>query len=564
MTQALTDERKLPAPSKVEEVKLRSRYLRGTIREELKNASDRFGGDSPHLLKFHGMYQQENRDERKLKVKEERTYRLMVRSRIPGGLLTSAQYRVYSALAERYGNGTIRLTARQSIQLHGVAKSGVKETVQAIQAALLTTAGACGDVVRNVMVTPDPSPRPALESLRAAGAALSERFRPQSRAYAEIWLDDEPVAELSEPEPIYGRAYLPRKFKMGLTLEGDNSIDAYTQDLAFIAMVDRDDQIAGYDVLAGGGMGKTHRNPRTFPRLADEIAFVPPQALIPVAEAAVAIHRDYGDRSDRKHARLKYVLEERGAEWFRAELKLRAGVALAPFRPVRMETPFWYGWQGIGGGRWSLGLPVPSGRIKDEGSFRLKAFLDRLAEREELAFRLTPQQHLLVLGIADAERPALERLAAQRGVSLDSTLTLASQALACPALPTCGLALSEAERYLPDLIGDLERALSESHPGANDAPVVRVTGCPNGCARPYTAEIGIVGQGPGTYALYLGGDRAGTRLAREFMVQVRAERFPSLFRRLFARWAREAPREPFGDFVDTRWDQLQADLKAAS
>ena len=550
-------------PSKAESMKLRSRHLRGTLAEELANGQDRFAGDSPGLLKFHGMYQQENRDERKTKAKAERAHRLMVRSRIPGGLLGAAQLRAYLDIAERLADGTLRITTRQSLQLHGVAKGDVKAAVQAIHAALLTTAGACGDLVRNVMVTPDPSPRPALEALRAAAVELSDHFRPATHAYAEIWLDDEPVAEVASPEPIYGSAYLPRKFKMGMTLEGDNSIDAYTQDLAFVAFVDRDDRIVGYDVLAGGGLGKTHRNARTFPRLADEIVFIEPAALRAVAEAAVGIHRDFGDRADRKHARLKYVLEERGAEWFRAELARRSGAAPHSFRPLRMEVPLWYGWHGPAGGPLSLGIHVPSGRIKDDGALRLRAFLKGLADDGRIAFRLTPQQHLLALGIEPERRLEIELLAASHGIGLDSRVSLTKQALACPALPTCGLALSEAERVLPDLARSLEMSLRAAHPETTQPPIVRVTGCPNGCARPYTAEIGIVGNGPRMYALYLGGDRFGTRLAREFQERIDIDRLVALLADLFARWAREAPLEAFGDFVHARWDALRP-VSAAS
>lgn len=548
----------LAKPSKAEEMKHRSRQLRGTLRDELANDSDRFTGDSPGLLKFHGMYQQENRDERKLKVKADRTYSLMIRGRIPGGELSAAQMRAYLDIADQHADGTLRITTRQSLQLHGVAKGDARKTVRAIHAALLTTVAACGDVVRNVMMTPDPTSRPALDRLREAAAVLSDHFRPASKAYAEVWLDDEQVAEVTTAEPIYGSAYLPRKFKIGMTLAGDNSIDAYTQDLAFVAVTDAEDRIAGYNVLAGGGMGKTHRNVRTYPRLADEIAFITPEALLPVAEAVVAIHRDFGDRSDRKHARLKYVIQERGVEWFRKELATRSLAKLRPFRPHATEVPLWYGWHESQGGRWSLGIFVPSGRIKDSEAVRCKSLLRRLAADEELRFRLTPQQHLLIVGIPSERRLEIESLAAEHGVSLESRVSLTTQALACPALPTCGLALSEAERALPEMTQALERALREAHPRATQAPIVRVTGCPNGCARPYTAEIGIVGNGPRTYALYLGGDRAGTRMAREFDERIHIEKLIALLGDLFARWAAEAPREAFGDYVDSRWDPLRS------
>jgi sulfite reductase beta subunit-like hemoprotein len=557
-----------PEGSKAEAVKRRSKLLRGTLREELDNGSDRFKGDSPALLKFHGMYQQENRDERKLKEKAERTVRVMVRSRIPGGLLTGAQWRAYGKLADRFGDRTLRITARQSIQLHGIVKSGVKRTLQEIHEALLTTTGACGDLVRNVMVTPDPAPRPALAQLRRAAVELSDRFRPRSGAYAEVFLDGKPAdpalpAEEQEQEPLYGPAYLPRKFKMGMTLAGDNSIDAYTQDLAFIAVTDAEDRIAGYNVLAGGGMGKTHRHPRTFPRLADEIAFISPEDLVPVADAVVGIHRDFGDRVDRKHARLKYVLEERGLAWFRAELMRRGGVALAPYRPMHLDIPYWYGWHAMAGGRWSLGIPVLSGRVRDDGAVRMRTFLDRVAERPGVKLQLTPQQHVLIFDIPGPDRAEVDRLREEHGVPAGPKLDLRTQALACPAMPTCSLALSEAERFLPELLANLNTALTESHPAAAHAPLLRVTGCPNGCVRPYTAEIGVVGQGPRNYALYLGGNRAGTRLAREFQDNVPAARLGPVLAELFALWAAEAPGADFGDFVDSRWEGLQG-LKALS
>lgn len=534
--------------------------LAGTIATTLADpGADRFSDDDNQFLKFHGIYQQDDRDLRKTGKK----YIMMIRGRIPGGVLSSAQYRVYDELSERHGNQTLRVTTRQSIQFHGVVKSRLGPLMKSLNEALLTTAAACGDVARNVMA-PCPPPRTDLErQIQRDARAISDALLPATPAYHAIWLDGAQLdlgapAQQGFADPLYGRTYLPRKFKVGFALPPVNDVDIFTQCLGFIAIPDEQGRLAGYNVTVGGGMGRSHNNDATFPRLADVAGFITPEQVVEVARVVVTIHRDFGDRADRKHARLKYVIADRGIAWFREEFAKRAGFALEPERPFEFEherPP--YGWSEQGDGRWFLGLFVENGRIKDDGDWRLKTALREIATRFDIEFRLTPVETVVLANIADADKPAIEQILAVHGVAgADQFSPIRRASMACVALPTCGLALAESERYLPGLMTRIEALLDEV--GLRDEEItVRMTGCPNGCARPYAAEIGFVGKGPGRYQLWLGGNATGTRLNRVFKEMVKDPEIIDELRPLLTRFASERQeQERFGDWVArTLWTE---------
>lgn len=548
----------LPPPDakpldKAEALKAASRGLRGTIADELASDADHFSGDAAALLKFHGMYQQDNRDLRQSSAAgKTRVHSLMLRGRIPGGRLSAAQYAVWDDLATRYGGGSLRITTRQSFQLHGVLKAHVKPVIRAIHQALMSTIAACGDVARNVTQAPNPLGRPELALLDDVATTLSRHFEPKTGAYAEIWLDDEKAASIETPEtePLYGPTYLPRKFKIAVTLAGNNTVDLYTNDLAVAATLGAEGRINGYFVFVGGGLGMTHHKPETFPRLADGLGWIPEQALLPVCEAVLTTQRDHGDRTNRRHARLKYLIHDRGVDWFRAEVEARSGVRFDPEAPLPpWQTPSYLGWQRRADGRWALGCHTLSGRIVDREGAPLKSTLRRLIDTYGLDVQLTCDQDLILLGIADADKPAMEATLTEAGLNLASPAPLYDRALACVALPTCGLAITESERYLPSLLPVIQAAL-ERHGLVSRAPVIRITGCPNGCARPYSAEIGLVGRTPGVYAVYVGGNAEGTRLADLLSDSVRQADFPAYFDRLFGLWAAQSlPGERLGDCV---------------
>jgi len=533
-------------PSKVEEVKLGSHGLRGTLADELGNNAPTFSGDSAVLLKFHGIYQGYDRDsatELKQKGLGKQT-QLMVRVRIPGGRLTAAQYLALDELADRHGNGTLRLTTRQSIQFHGVLKRGAKETIAGIDRALLTTLAACGDVVRTVTTVAAPIRDAVHTQLEADARRLSAHLLPQSGAYHEIWLDGEPVAGEAE-ETLYGHTYLPRKFKMGLAVPEDNSIDVLTNDLGIIALFEGE-TLTGYNLALGGGLGMTHNNPRTFPRLASPVAFVGPADLLPAAEAVVRLHRDHGDRSDRRRARLKYVIADHGEAWAKARLEEYMGKPLDdPRRMPRFQVRDHLGWHEQGDGRLYLGVPIPSGRIAGEARRALREAIAQFG----LDPIISPTQDLILSNATPEDRPAIEAVLRAGGISLQEDVTPVRRwSLACPALPTCGLALTEAERVQDPLITGIEAALAR-HGLKDERLAIRITGCPNGCARPYAGDIGIVGRMPGFYALYVGGDFEGTRLNFRLLDRVAESDVAASLEPLFALFAAERMRgEGFGDF----------------
>jgi sulfite reductase (ferredoxin) len=504
--------------SKAEAVKQQSRRLRGHIARDLADTAAPFDKEGYSLLKFHGVYQGYDRDSAtELKQRgESKHWQFMVRVRIPGGRLTAGQYLALDALADRYADGSLRITARQSIQFHGVVKAGLKATIAEVNAALLTTLAACGDVVRTVTTVPAPIRDTAHRRLEADARRLSTHLLPRTRGYHEIWVEGAPWREdasaAEEPDPLYGDRYLPRKFKAGLAIPEDNTIDVLTNDLAIVALFDGD-HLAGYNFLLGGGHGMTHNNPKTYPRLATPVAFIEPEDLLEAAAAVVQLHRDHGDRGNRRHARLKYVIAENGEEWARERLAEYLGKALAPRRAMPpFMVPDHLGWHEQGDGRLYLGIPVSSGRVVDGGQSRLRTALREIVEQFGCDPILMPSQDIILSEIRPQDQGAIKSLLREHRVRLAGDISPAERwALACPALPSCGLALTEAERVRDDIVAAIEARLR--HYGLEHERLsIRITGCPNGCARPYTGDIGIVGRLPGFYSLYVGGDFAGTRL----------------------------------------------------
>ncbi len=531
----------------VEDLKRDSRHLRGTLAEELASPEPGFAEGSQQLLKPHGLYQQTDRDARKAaKATGEAPPppALMARGRIPGGRLDARAWRVWDALADTYGDGSLRITTRQSLELHGVLKGDLKATLKGLREGLQTTTGACGDVVRNVLAPPNPTGRPDLARLAEEAAQLSDHFKAASRAYAEIFLDGERVPDEPEVEPLYGATYLPRKFKIALTLAGENTVDLLTHDLGLAATFE-DGELTGWHVFAGGGMGMTHGNDQTFPRLADHLGWIPTGALLRTSEAVVSLHRDFGDRGNRRRARLKYVLHDRGAAWARAEVATRSGV---PFedRPLpTWTTPTLLGWHRAQDGTWSLGLHTLSGRIQGP----LKDALREAIGAYALGVQLTPEQDLVLTGIRPEDREALQAHFEARGLPTEAPGRAYDRALACVALPWCGLAVAEAERALPAFLAPLQAAL-DRHGRTDQAPTFRVTGCANGCARPYAAELALVGQAPDRYVLWAGGSAEGTELAFPVRDKVTPSELPGLFDRLVEAWVQQGhPGEPFGAFA---------------
>jgi len=544
----------LPKRSAVEGIKESSRQLRGTIADELATDTDHFNDADKQLLKFHGSYQQEDRDARKTRRKEGvgKHHMFMVRCKIPGGRLTASQYLAMDDLAGAYANGTLRFTSRQGIQLHGVLKGNLKETIAGINACLLTTLGACGDVERNVMACPAPHHDGLHAQLQETAAVLATHLAPRSRAYHEIWLNGEPVGEPQagpDVEPIYGKVYLPRKFKTGLALPEDNCIDIHAQDLGLLAIVEHG-KIAGYNVLVGGGMGMTHGNPNTFPHLARPICYVPAAAVVGAAEAVVRLFRDHGNRADRKRARIKYLVHDWGVEKFREVLRGYLGGSLTPPRPLQVGgfDPH-HGWQSQGDGKYFYGLSIENGRVKDDGALRLRTGLRKIIERLQPAIRLTPLQDILLCDLQADARQEIERLLEDHGIARPEQISNVQRySMACPAIPTCGLAISESERLLPNIIDQLEAELRRL--GLEQETLsVRMTGCPNGCARPYQSDIGLVGRSGDKFTIFLGGHVLGNRLNFMFKDLVHKSDIVATLLPLLERFKQDRrPGESFGDY----------------
>ncbi len=541
------------ARSRNEDIKEASRHLRGTIEAGLAEAvTGAIAEDDAQLTKFHGTYLQDDRDLRpeRRRKKLEQAYAFMVRVRVPGGVCTPAQWLAMDRIAEDFGNGTLRLTTRQAFQLHGVIKSNLKRTMQAIHGALMDTVAACGDVNRNVMCNPNPYQSRAHAAALELARAISDHLTPRTGAYHEIWLDGEKVIDTgSEEEPIYGRHYLPRKFKTVVAVPPSNDVDVFAQDLGFIAITDEEGAVVGYDVTVGGGMGMTHGEPETYPRTADLMGFCRPEQAVAVAEQVVTVQRDFGDRANRKHARLKYTIEDRGLAWFRAEVERRLGFALEEPRPFRFEhTGDRYGWAPDHEGNWHYTLFIENGRVRDTGAQLIKTGLRTIAGVHQGDFRLSANQNLVIARVPARQKARIERLLRQFGLTHElSGLRLNS--MACVALPTCGLALAESERYLPDLVRALEGVIDKAGL-RDDEIVIRMTGCPNGCARPYLAEIGLVGRAPGRYNLYLGAAFDGSRLNKLYRKDVDHEEILAALTPLLLSYAKERlTGERFGDFV---------------
>ncbi len=538
----------------VEEIKARSDFLRGTIVESLADgATGTLAEDDTQLSKFHGFYQQDDRDIRaeRTRQKLEPAHSFMIRVRVPGGIATSAQWLEMDSLARRYANHTLRLTTRQAFQFHGVIKRDLKPTIAAINSTLLDTFAACGDVNRNVMCTPL-AERSAIHSAAYATAvAISAHLTPNTNAYHEIWLDKKRVAGGKDSEPIYGATYLPRKFKIGVAIPPSNDVDIFSQDLGFIA-IERNGELAGFNVTVGGGMGMHHGEPETYPRVADVIGFCTPDQAVSVAEQAVKIQRDHGDRTNRKHARLKYTIDDNGLDWFRGELCKRLGFELLPEAPyLFVSRGDEFGWAVDQHDEWHLTLFVPQGRLADVGKNRMLSALAAIAKVHDGTFRLTANQNVIISEVPAAKKLRIEHMLQTHGVKPTQEISpLRQQALACVALPTCGLALAEAERYLPDLTTKVE-SLLQKHDLIEEPITLRITGCPNGCARPYLAEIALVGKASGQYSLFLGGNSDGTRLNQLTHENVNEDQILEILDQWLASFvAQHHANESLGDFID--------------
>ncbi|MGN6387019.1 MAG: NADPH-dependent assimilatory sulfite reductase hemoprotein subunit [Verrucomicrobiota bacterium] len=544
------------APAKVthnELIKAANPTLAGTIGSTLADPNvDRFSDDDTQFLKFHGIYQQDDRDKRKTG----KQYIFMVRGRLPGGVVTADQYLAFDRLSTECGNNTLRITTRQGFQFHGVVKKGLGPLIKGINDALSTTIAACGDINRNIMASATPATSPLVDQIYRQARDLTKELLPKTRAYHEIWVEGKSIELEQNPnrdfeDPLYGKAYLPRKFKIAFVIPPLNDIDVHSNDLGLVAIIEND-QLLGYDVLVGGGMGMSHGNAETYPRMATLIGFCTPDQVEAVAKATIGIHRDFGDRVNRKHARFKYVVEERGNDWTREEIERRAGLKLQPARPYHFDRQGdLLGWHKQFDGKNFLGLFVENGRVRDSESAQLKTALRKIVEQFRPEVRLTPSQNLLLVNVEDAQIKGINDILAAHGIPVENQGTpvrLAS--IACPALPTCGLALAESERVMPSVITRIENLLAETGLEGEEI-VVRMTGCPNGCARPYMAELAFVGRAPNKYQLYLGGNVASTRMNRLYKENVKSEDFENELRPIFTRYAQERQRgERFGDWSE--------------
>jgi sulfite reductase (NADPH) hemoprotein beta-component len=532
-----------------ESMKAASDYLRGTIAEGLL---DRITGavpsaDDVKLMKFHGIYQQDDRDLRdeRRRQKLEPAFQFMIRVRLPGGVCSPAQWLKLDALARAHGGETLRITTRQTFQFHWVLKDSLRPIIQGLHDSLLDTVAACGDDSRGVMCTVDPESSRFHAEVAAMAKRVSDHVIPKTRAYHEIWHGSERVASSEMEEPFYGRTYMPRKFKIGFALPPSNDIDVYAQDLGFIA-IGGEGGLAGFNVAVGGGMGRTDQAPKTYPRLASVIGFVPVDRVIACADAVMAVQRDYGDRKDRQHARFKYTIDDKGLDWIKAEIERNMGAAFEEARPFAFTANGdSYGWNTTPDGRHHRTVFIENGRLD-------LALLDALRDVARIhrgTFRLTANQNVIIAGAADEEHDAIDAVLAEHGLATDRASTLRRNSIACVAFPTCGLAMAESERYLPDLLGKIEAILAAN--GLTEEPItIRMSGCPNGCSRPYIAEIGLTGRAPGKYNLYLGGGFHGQRLNRMIRENVGEPVILEVLADVLARYATERQvGERFGDFT---------------
>ncbi len=554
MTQSTKDTIAQNPLSAVEAIKVESRYLRGSIIESLAEQSTGALAESDtQLIKFHGSYQYDDRDvrEERRQQKLEPDYMFMIRVRVPAGVCTPAQWMAIDKLAGKYGDGTLRLTTRQAFQLHGVLKGNLRHTLKGINDSLLTTIAACGDVTRNVVCNPNPLLSSVHSEVHSWALRLSRHLEPRTTAYHELWIEGENIGPAEDfSEPIYGRTYLPRKFKIGIAVPPTNEVDVFAQDLGLIAIVEGG-CLVGFNVAVGGGMGMTTGDTNTYPRLADLIGFCTPEHVIQVAEAVVTAYRDSGDRTNRRHARLKYVIDSLGLDWFREELARRLGRPLGKPRDYVFEhSGDRMGWVEGEDGAWHLTLFVENGRIQDSETQRFRSGLRAIAEVHTGDFRLTPNQNVIVASVPANQKKQIDQIATQFGMIASRRLSpLRMASMACVALPTCGLAMAESERYLPSFLDKLE-AIVAAH-GIPDVDLtVRMTGCPNGCARPYLAEIGLVGRAVGRYNLYLGGDKRGQRMNRLYKENIDETAILKELDVVIGEYAQgRSQGESFGDFV---------------
>ncbi len=543
--------------SKVEHVKTLSRNLRGTITESIENTSTiKFTDDDYELLKFHGTYQGYNRDtatERK-KQKLDKEWEFMVRVKLPGGRINAAQYLALDNFADDYANGTLRITSRQGIQFHNILKGELHPMISAINKALMTTLGACGDVVRNVMSSPSPVNKPVYVQIQKDAEILNDELMPTTPAYHEIWVDGEKhFSGQEKPDPLYGERWLPRKFKVALALPEDNTIDVLTNCIGLIAVIE-DEQIIGYNMYLGGGLGMTHNKPETYPRLASPITYVPRSDLIDAVKAVVKLQRDNGDRSNRKHARLKYVVEEQGVEWTKRTLDHYFGRELEDVRPIPdLEVADHMGWhiQDAEKDTWYLGLHVSSGRVKDDGDIKLRSALRQIAETLGIYYVLMPTEDILICDVQADQKDVIESILKEYSVPHSKDVPVIEKwGMSCVALPTCGKALAEGERARKPIFDSILKVL-EKHNLDKELISVRITGCPNGCSRPYVGDIGIVGRTPDHYALFVGGSFVGTRLSYKVEDRIHIDKIAETLEPLFIEYKdHKNHNEKFGDFCD--------------
>jgi sulfite reductase (ferredoxin) len=558
--------------SKLEGIKERSNCLREPVASELLEDTTHFSGDAVQILKFHGSYQQDNRDNR---VKgQEKDYQFMLRTRSPGGFIPPQLYLTLDQLSDEYGNHTMRVTTRQGFQLHGILKKNLKATIAAIVRNLGSTLGACGDLNRNVMAPPAPfKTRPDYQYAWEYADKIADLLTPQTGAYYEIWLDGEKAISAEEApevkaarqrngngtifpdkeEPIYGEHYMPRKFKCSVTVPGDNSVDLYTQDVSLVVMMNQQGELEGFNVLAGGGLGRTHNKEETFARMADPIGYVAKDDIFDLIKAIVATQRDYGDRVNRRHARMKYLINDWGVDKFRAKVEDYFGKPIASYKPLpAFKYQDYLGWNEQGDGKLFLGISIENGRIKDEGNFQLKTALREIVKQFDLPMRMTPNHNAILYEIEPSQQQPIEQILNQHGVQItpEGIEPLVRYSMACPALPTCGLAITESERAIPGITVRI-RTLLDKLGLKDDHFVIRMTGCPNGCARPYMAELGFVGSAPGKYQVWLGGSPDQTRLAQAYIDKLPIEELESFLEPMFMQFKQQRELgESFGDFCD--------------
>lgn len=537
----------------LEHIKYRSNYLRGSIQEGLDDEiTGAIANDDTKLLKFHGSYMQDDRDIRdeRRRQKLEPAYSFMIRVRVPGGTATADQWIAMDDISDQYANGTIKLTTRQAFQFHGILKRNLKSSMQSIHQAVMDSLAACGDVNRNVMCNPNPYQSDVHKEVDTLASQISDHLSPRTGAYHEIWLDGEKVVDTKEEvEPMYRKTYLPRKFKIGIAVPPSNDIDVYSQDIGLISIIE-DDKLVGFNVTVGGGMGMKHGNTDTYPQVGRLLGYIDKDKAVEVSEAILTIQRDYGNRTNRLNARFKYTVDKYGVDWIRNELNNRLGWEIEEVKPFEFEhNGDRYGWT-EGSGKWHFTLFVQNGRVKDTKDYQLKTALRKIAEIHDGDLRLTPNQNLIIANVDESNKDNIQKIIDEYGITDGEHYTgLRRNSMACVAFPTCGLAMAESERYLPTLINKIEGLLDEA--GLNEEEItIRMTGCPNGCARPALAEIAFIGKAPGKYNMYLGGGFAGDRLNKLFKENIGEDEILESLKPILIQYGKEKDEgEHFGDFV---------------